>query len=58
MDMNLPQVVPDILTQEYIVKYYVEVGKLYFDDHFVPYYGKEDNSKGFFTKRRLAITDQ
>ena len=55
MDINLPQVIPNILTQEYIAKGYVEVGKLYFDGHFVPYYGKEDIGNGFFTQRRLAV---
>src|SRR5665647_2088183 len=55
MKMNLPEVVPDILTKEYIAKGYVEIGELYFDGHFVPYYGKEDIGSGFFTQRRLAV---
>ncbi len=55
MQMNLPQVVPDLLTQEYISKGYTEIGQLYFDGHFVPYYGKEDIGSGFFTQRRLAV---
>lgn len=55
MQMNLPQVVPGLLTQEYIAKGYAEVGQLYFDGHFVPYYGKEDIGSGFFTQRRLAV---
>jgi transposase len=53
--MDLPQVVPELLTQEYIAKGYAEVGQLYFDGHFVPYYGKEDIGSGFFTQRRLAV---
>lgn len=55
MQMNLPQVVPDLLAQEYIAKGYAEIGQLYFDGHFVPYYGKEDIGSGFFTQRRLAV---
>jgi transposase len=55
MQLNLPQVVPELLTQEYIAKGYVEVGQLYYDGHFVPYYGKEDIGSGFFTQRRLAV---
>jgi transposase len=55
MQMNLPQVVPELLTQEYIAKGYVELGQLYYDGHFVPYYGKEDIGSGFFTQRRLAV---
>jgi hypothetical protein len=55
MEMNLPEVIPDILTQEYIAKGYVEIGKLYYDGHFVPYYGKEDIGSGFFTQRRLVV---
>ncbi|HCS73778.1 MAG TPA: hypothetical protein DIW17_07875 [Clostridiales bacterium] len=55
IQMKLPQVVPDLLTQEYISKGYTEIGQLYFDGHFVPYYGKEDIGKGIFTQRRLAV---
>ena len=55
MQLNLPQVVPELLTQVYIAQGYVEVGQLYYDGHFVPYYGKEDIGSGFFTQRRLAV---
>ena len=55
MENNLPRIVPDYLTWEYIEKGYAEMGQLYFDGHFVPYYGKEDIGSGFFTQRRLAV---
>lgn len=55
MLINLPDVVPDMLAQEYIANGYVEIGQLYYDGHFVPYYGKEDIGKGFFTQRRLTV---
>lgn len=33
----------------------VKCGVLYFDGHFVPYYGERNLHKGFFTQRRLAV---
>jgi transposase len=33
----------------------IEVGLLYFDEHFLPYYGIEHIPAGFFSQRRLAI---
>ena len=33
----------------------IEVGLLYFDEHFLPYYGIEHIPAGFFSRRRLAI---
>jgi len=36
----------------------VEIGVLYFDGHFIPYYGDKHLHKGFFTQRRLAICGQ
>jgi len=33
----------------------IEVGLLYFDEHFLPYYGIEHIAAGFFSQRRLAI---
>jgi len=33
----------------------IEIGLLYFDEHFLPYYGLEHISAGFFSQRRLAI---
>ena len=32
-----------------------QCGVLYFDGHFIPYYGERNVHKGFFTKRRLAV---
>lgn len=36
----------------------VELGVLYFDGHFIPYYGDKNLHKGFFTQRRLAVCGQ
>lgn len=36
----------------------VELGILYFDGHFIPYYGDKNLHKGFFSQRRLAICGQ
>jgi hypothetical protein len=33
----------------------IEVGLLYFDEHFLPYYGIEHIPAGFFSQRRLAL---
>ena len=33
----------------------VQCGVLYFDGHFIPYYGERNVHKGFFTQRRLAV---
>jgi hypothetical protein len=33
----------------------IEIGLLYFDEHFLPYYGIEHIAAGFFSQRRLAI---
>jgi hypothetical protein len=33
----------------------IEIGLLYFDEHFLPYYGIEHIPAGFFSQRRLAI---
>ena len=33
----------------------IEVGLLYFDEHFLPYYGIDHIPAGFFSQRRLAI---
>lgn len=54
-EMDIPDIVHDSLALEYILQGYVEIGRLYFDGHFVPYYGKKDIGKGFFTQRRLAV---
>lgn len=34
----------------------VQCGVLYFDGHFIPYYGERNVHKGFFTQRRLAVS--
>jgi transposase len=34
----------------------VRCGVLYFDGHFIPYYGERNVPKGFFTQRRLAVS--
>jgi transposase len=36
----------------------VQCGVLYFDGHFIPYYGVRNLHKGFFTRRRLAVAGQ
>lgn len=54
-EMDIPDIVQDALVMEYISQGYVEMGQFYFDGHFVPYYGKKDIGKGFFTQRRLAV---
>jgi len=36
----------------------VQCGVLYFDGHFIPYYGERNVHKGFFTQRRLAVPGQ
>jgi hypothetical protein len=50
---------PEYLNQElrrrYIRLGYVELGVIYFDGHFVPYYGKKNVHKGYSTQRRLAM---
>ena len=55
MKMDLPEKMQDYLVKAYIELGYVEIGKLYYDGHFVPYYGNKDIGKGFFTQRRLAV---
>ena len=56
MKMDLPEKMQDYLVKAYIELGYVEIGKLYYDGHFVPYYGNKDIGKGFFTQRRLAVS--
>lgn len=46
------------LSKAYINIGLVQTGVLYFDGHFLPYYGKHKLSKGFFTQRRLAMPGQ
>jgi hypothetical protein len=36
----------------------LELGILYFDGHFIPYYGQKNLHKGFFSQRRLAVCGQ
>jgi hypothetical protein len=40
---------------EFVRNNLIEVGLLYFDEHFLPYYGIEHIPAGFFSQRRLAI---
>jgi transposase len=56
MTMDLPEKIQDFLVKAYIALGYVEIGSLYFDGHFVPYYGNKNIGKGFFTQRRLAVS--
>lgn len=46
------------LAQRYQEIGLVQCGVLYFDGHFIPYYGERNLHKGFFTKRRLAVAGQ
>ena len=55
MTMDLPEKIQDFLVKAYIAHGYIEIGNLYYDGHFVPYYGNKDIGKGFFTQRRLAV---
>ena len=55
MIMDLPERIQDFLVKAYIELGYVEIGNLYYDGHFVPYYGHKNIGKGFFTQRRLAV---
>jgi len=46
------------LAQRYQEIGLVQCGVLYFDGHFIPYYGERNLHKGFFTQRRLAVAGQ
>ncbi len=48
---RIKQLFSDRIAQEGIV----DLGVLYIDSHFIPYYGKHNISKGYSTIRRLAI---
>lgn len=39
----------------FVEQHIIEVGILFFDEHFLPYYGIDYIYKGFFSTRRLAI---
>jgi len=43
------------LARQYVKLDIVQLGILYLDGHFVPYYGKSQIAKGYFTTRRLAL---
>lgn len=43
------------LTRQYVRLKYVELGVLYVDGHFIPYYGKKNVHKGYSTQRRIAM---
>ena len=36
----------------------VSLGQLYIDGHFIPYYGKEDVNKGYYTQRSMMLSGQ
>jgi hypothetical protein len=40
---------------QFVKTHLIEIGVLYFDEHFLPYYGIEHIPAGFFSQRRLAI---
>jgi hypothetical protein len=40
---------------QFVTNNLINVGLLYFDEHFLPYYGIEHIAAGFFSQRRLAI---
>lgn len=42
------------LAKRYCVIGMLELGVLYLDGHFIPYFGKRDMGKGYYTMRRLA----
>lgn len=37
---------------------HIQLGVLYFDGHFIPYYGESNLAKGFFSLRRLVMPGQ
>lgn len=43
------------LKRQYVKLKYVELGTLYVDGHFIPYYGKKEVHKGYSTQRRIAM---
>ncbi|MEW6663458.1 MAG: putative transposase [Bacillota bacterium] len=43
------------LARQYLKLDIVQLGVLYLDGHFIPYYGKSHIAKGYFTTRRLAL---
>ncbi len=42
------------LAKQYCIMGMLEVGVLYLDGHFIPYFGKREMGKGYYTLRRLA----
>ncbi len=46
------------LAQRYQEIGLLQLGVLYFDGHFIPYYGDKNIHKGFFTLRRLVVPGQ
>ena len=52
---ELPIYLPQKLTKQYVRNGYVELGVIYFDGHFIPYYGKLNVGKGYFPQKRLAV---
>jgi hypothetical protein len=52
---DFPEYLNQELRRRYISLEYVELGIIYFDGHFVPYYGKKNLHKGYSTQRRMAM---
>jgi len=46
------------LSKTYLKIGLVQKGVLYFDGHFIPYYGKNKLAKGFFSQKRLVVPGQ
>ena len=52
---DFPSYINRELKRQYVKLKYVELGILYVDGHFIPYYGKKNVHKGYSTQRRLAM---
>lgn len=52
---NFPVYLPLKLAKQYVRNGYVQLGVIYFDGHFVPYWGKANLAKGYYPQRRLAV---
>lgn len=52
---HFPSAFSEEMKKRYVKLGYVKLGIMYFDGHFIPYYGKNTVYKGYSTQRRLAM---